>query len=61
MLAMKLSPGQSLVPGQSTMTPPASKIDLGVVSFVAELPEGQQDKWIKAYIKVTRALKEEGI
>lgn len=60
MIAMKLSPGQSILPGQSTPLP-ASSVDLGVVSFVAELPEGQQDKWIKAYIKVAKALKEEGI
>jgi hypothetical protein len=38
-----------------------SNLDLGVVSFVAELPEGQQDKWIKAYIKMTKAFRTEGM
>jgi hypothetical protein len=42
-------------------TLPTSNIDLGVVSFVAELPEGQQEKWIKAYIKISKAFKTEGL
>lgn len=65
MLAMKLPRGQRAVsPIAAASSPasfPASKVDLGVVSFVAELPDGQQDRWIKAYIRVSRALKEEGI
>ena len=60
MLAMKLSPGQSAVSPSATGKID-SKIDLGMVSFVAELPEGQQERWIKAYIRVSRAMKEEGI
>jgi len=59
MMAMKLSPRHSSVPIQ-TAALPVSNIDLSVVSFVADLPEGQQDRWIKAYVKVTRALKENG-
>jgi hypothetical protein len=34
-------------------------IDPKVVSYVAELPEEEQDKWIKAYIKMRKALREE--
>ena len=47
--------------GQGAISLPSGSIDLGVVSFVAELPEGQQERWIKAYIKVSKALKEEGM
>ena len=51
-------PTISLSSGQSNMFPATGNIDFGVVSYVAELPEGQQDKWIRAYIKISRALKE---
>jgi len=54
-------PAVRLPPGQSVSLLSASNIDLGVVSYVSELPEGQQDKWIKAYIRVIKALKDEGI
>ena len=48
-------------PGQNTAALPVASVDLGVVSFVADLPEGQQDRWIRAYVKVSKAMKEEGI
>ena len=54
-------PAVRLSSGQSTLSLPTGNIDLGVVSYVAELPEGQQDKWIKAYIRVSKALKQEGM
>ncbi|MBI2850619.1 MAG: DUF5343 domain-containing protein [Chloroflexi bacterium] len=45
--------------GQNPALLSAGDIDLRVVSYVAELPEGQQERWIKAYIKISRALKED--
>ena len=54
-------PAISTSPGQSATYLTSGNIDLGVVSYVAELPEGQQDKWIKAYIRVSKALKQEGM
>lgn len=46
---------------QSAVSFPINGLDLRVVSYVAELPEEKQDKWIKAYIRVRNALKQEGI
>jgi hypothetical protein len=57
-LTKVVEPSTRPLPGQ--LSSPASGIDLGVVSFVAELPEGQQDKWIRAYVKVTRAMRDGG-
>ena len=54
-------PAMRSTSGQSTVSLATGNIDLGVVSYVAELPEGQQDKWIKAYIRVIKALKDQGI
>jgi len=54
-------PAVRLSPGQNTLSLPAGSVDFSVVSYVAELPDGQQDKWIKAYIRVSKAMKQEGI
>ena len=48
-------------PEQSIVSFPVGSIDLEVVSYVAELPEEKQDKWIKAYIRVRKALEQEGV
>ena len=34
-------------------------IDPQIVSYIAELPEEKQDNWIKAYLKIKKALKQE--
>lgn len=47
--------------GQTSTLLSAAGIDMEVVSFVAELPDEQQDKWIKAYVKLSRAMKDETI
>jgi len=59
--ARQAEPAVRLSTGQNTLYLPAGNIDLEVVSYVAELPDGQQDKWIKAYIRVTKAFKQEGM
>ncbi len=46
---------------QSIVSFPVGSIDLKVVSYIAELPEEKQDKWIKAYIRVRKALEQEGM
>lgn len=57
------SPDSSVKPSveQSTATFYVRGIDFRVVSYVAELPEEKQDKWIKAYIRVGKALQQEGM
>jgi len=56
-------PGLSVKPLTEPGVVPFSvgSIDLAVVSYVAELPEDKQDRWIKAYISVRRALEQEGM
>jgi hypothetical protein len=44
---------------QTTGSFSVGDIDLKVISYVAELPEEKQNKWIKAYMKVKKALKQE--
>ena len=47
--------------GQPTGSFSVGGIGLEVISYLAELPEEKQGKWIKAYIKVKKALKQEEI
>lgn len=50
---------QSLGQNRPLLPSGDGEIDFRVVSFVSELPAEQQEKWIRAYIKLNRALKEE--
>lgn len=52
----KLSTQPSL---QVTESFPINGIGPELISYVAELPEEKQDKWIKAYLKVRKALEQE--
>jgi hypothetical protein len=47
--------------GQNSLPVNADGIDFNVVSYVAELPENQQDKWIRAYIRIVKALKQDSM
>lgn len=47
--------------GQTTGSFSVGGMDLEVISYLAELPEEKQGKWLKAYIKVKKALKQEEI
>ncbi len=47
--------------GQITGSFSIGGIDLEVISYLAELPEEKQGRWVKAYIAVKKALKQEEI
>jgi len=47
--------------GQTAGSFSVGGIGLEVISYLAELPEEKQGKWIKAYIKIKKALKQEEI
>ena len=44
---------------QVTESFPINGIGPELISYVADLPEEKQDKWIKAYLKIRKALKQE--
>ncbi len=50
------------VPPERTAEPFfADGIDLKLISYVAELPEEKQDRWVRAYVKIRKALRQEAL
>ena len=59
--ARQAEPIVAITQGQASPGAPTGIIDFGVVTYVAELPEAKQDNWIKAYVRITKVMKQEGM